>query len=325
MRDIHVPRDKIYIPVLGFGCSSLTSVGRKQALRLLEGAFDAGIRHFDVARYYGYGEAEGILGTFLKSRRSQVTVTTKFGIEPPRPTSTLRVALGIGRRFLRLVPSARKVVQQHTSAFVNVKGNAFSAADAQRNLETSLRELGTDYIDFYLLHDYVSNESSSEEVVAFLQKCVRMGKIRTFGLGTRIDSVMCALEHEPDLCAVIQFQNSVLTRNRGKLPSEIANRLVITHGALGDGYRLLWSFLQENPKTANAWSGRLGLDCSEKKTLAALMLNYAVEANSGGMVLFSSRNAERLRYDAESVRAPKVKPWQIKAFAELVELTPCRC
>ena len=144
MRDIHVPRDKIYIPVLGFGCSSLTSVGRKQALRLLEGAFDAGIRHFDVARYYGYGEAEGILGTFLKSRRSQVTVTTKFGIEPPRPTSTLRVALGIGRRFLRLVPSARKVVHQHTSAFVNVKGNAFSAADAQRNLETSLRELGTD-------------------------------------------------------------------------------------------------------------------------------------------------------------------------------------
>src|SRR6516165_3327300 len=112
-------------PTLGFGCSSLTGTSRRVANRVLAAALDAGIRHFDVARYYGYGEAEGILGTFLKSRRSQVTVTTKLGIEPPRPTSTLRVALGIGRRFLRLVPSARKVVQQHTSAFVNVKGNAF--------------------------------------------------------------------------------------------------------------------------------------------------------------------------------------------------------
>src|SRR5216683_5109375 len=118
---------EISVSVIGFGCSSIASVGRKKALRLLESAFDAGIRHFDVARYYGYGEAEGILGAFIKSRRAQVTVTTKFGIEPPRRTNALRIALGIGRRFLRLVPSARKVVQRHAS--VLVRGNAFSVAD----------------------------------------------------------------------------------------------------------------------------------------------------------------------------------------------------
>ena len=112
MKEIRVPGIKIGIPVLGFGCSSLTSVGRKQALRLLESAFDAGIRHFDTARYYGYGEAEGILGSFLKSCREQLTVTTKFGIDPPRRTSSLRIALGVGRQILRLVPSARKAVQQ---------------------------------------------------------------------------------------------------------------------------------------------------------------------------------------------------------------------
>ena len=74
MPEIRVAGINISIPVIGFGCSSLTSVGRKKALRLLESAFDVGIRHFDVARYYGYGEAEGILGTFIKSRRAQVTV-----------------------------------------------------------------------------------------------------------------------------------------------------------------------------------------------------------------------------------------------------------
>src|SRR6266851_4804354 len=171
---------EISVPVIGFGCSSLASVGRKKALRLLESAFDAGIRHFDVARYYGYGEAEGILGAFIKSRRTQVTVTTKFGIEPPRRTNALRIAMGIGRLFLRLVPSARKMVQQHTT--VLVKGNAFSAADAHRNLETSLRELGTDYIDFYLLHDYIAGDHSSDELVAFLRQAVQAGKIRYFGL-----------------------------------------------------------------------------------------------------------------------------------------------
>jgi hypothetical protein len=130
MPEVRLAGIEIRIPVLGFGCSSLASVGRKKALLLLESAFDVGIRHFDVARYYGYGETEGILGTFVKSRSAQVTITTKFGIEPPRRTNALRIALGVGRRFLRLVPSARKVVQRRAS--VLVKGNAFSVADARR-------------------------------------------------------------------------------------------------------------------------------------------------------------------------------------------------
>src|SRR6266404_8829775 len=93
-------------PSIGFGCSSLTSVGHKNAIRLLETAFDAGVRHFDVARYYGYGESEGLLGTFVKARRAQVTITTKFGIEPPRRTNALRLAMQAGRQLVQFVPAA---------------------------------------------------------------------------------------------------------------------------------------------------------------------------------------------------------------------------
>jgi D-threo-aldose 1-dehydrogenase len=305
------------IAVIGFGCSSLASVGRKKALRLLESAYDVGIRHFDVARYYGYGETEGILGTFVKSRRAQVTVTTKFGIEPPRRTAALRMALRVGRGFLRLVPSARKVVQQHTS--VLVKGNAFSVADAQRNLETSLRELGTDYIDFYLLHDYVAGANSSEELVAFLRQAVRAGKIRSFGLGTSIDNVMRALDCEADLCGVIQFQDSVLTRNRDKLPLQAQHGLVITHGSLAGGYRCLSSYLKASNNRTKDWSAELDLDFSDEKTLVALLLNYAVEANRNGLLLFSARNSHRIRDNAKSVLEPHVTPSQVKLFARLVE------
>jgi D-threo-aldose 1-dehydrogenase len=317
MPEVRLAGIEIGIPVIGFGCSSLASVGRKKALLLLESAFDVGIRHFDVARYYGYGETEGILGTFIKSRRAQVTVTTKFGIEPPRRTNALRIALGVGRRFLRLVPSARKVVQQRAS--VLVKGNAFSVADARRNLETSLRELGTDYIDFYLLHDYVAGNHSSDELVAFLGQAVKAGKIRYFGLGTSIDSVMRALDCEPVLCGIIQFQDSVLTRNRDKLPPQAPRGLVITHGSLAGGYRSLSSFLAADNNRVKDWSAALDLDCSDERTLAALLLNYAAEANLGGLLLFSARNADRIRNNAKSVLEPHVTPSQVKLFAQLVE------
>jgi aryl-alcohol dehydrogenase-like predicted oxidoreductase len=55
-------------------------------------------------------------------------------------------------------------------------------------LEPSLRELGTDYVDFYLLNDHVAGDHSSDELVAFLGQAVKAGKIRYFGLGTSIDN-----------------------------------------------------------------------------------------------------------------------------------------
>jgi D-threo-aldose 1-dehydrogenase len=317
MPEVQLAGPKISTPVIGFGCSSLASVGRTNAIRLLESAFDVGIRHFDVARYYGYGETEGILGTFIKSRRAQVTVTTKFGIEPPRRTNALRIALGVGRRFLRLVPSARKVVQRH--ALVPVRGSAFSVTDARRNLETSLRELGTDYIDFYLLHDYEAGDHSSDELVAFLRQAVEAGKIRYFGLGTSIDNVMRALDCEPNLCGVLQFQDSVLTRNREKLPSEAPHGLVITHGSLGGAYTSLSSFFKTGNGRVKEWSATLDLDCSDERALAALLLNYAVIANPSGLLLFSTRNIDRVSDDAKAVLNPRVTPSQVKLFAQLVE------
>lgn len=319
MREIQVAGIQKNIPVVGFGCSSLTSVGRKEALRLLETAFEAGVRHFDVARYYGYGEAEGILGEFLKTRRGQVTVTTKFGIDPPRRTSALRLVLRAGRQILRLVPAARKAVQQRASA-VLVKGNAFSVTDARRNLETSLRELGTECIDFYLLHDYVPGNASPDDLVAFLRQAASAGKIRRFGVGTSFENVMQALRGEPELCEVVQFQNSVLMRNREKLSAPAGRPvLVITHGALGEAHHSVSSFLKTDANRAKEWSKEIDLDCSDEKMLAALLLNYAVETSPGGLVLFSARSAERIRQNTKAVLEPQVTSAQVKVFAQLVE------
>ena len=317
MRDVFVPAVGTRIPVVGFGCGALTGTSRKDALQLLEKAFDAGVRHFDVARSYGYGEAEGILGTFVKSRRAEVTITTKFGIQPPQRTSALGLAIQIGRRVVRLLPSTRKVLQRRTQTLT--KSGGFNVSDARISLETSLRELGTDFIDFYLLHDYVVADHADEDLVSFLEDAVKAGKVRSFGIGTGIDNVLRALESQPKLCHVVQFENSILRENMRSLPPRAASsRLVITHGAL-QSYRSVSSFLAAHSNTAKDWSKRLGVDCSQEDTISALLLNYAVEANPHGLVLFSSMKSVRVTKNAKAVLEPVFSPTQVALFGKLVE------
>jgi aryl-alcohol dehydrogenase-like predicted oxidoreductase len=317
MKDIAIPGISARIPVIGFGCGALTSSGEKKALELLETAFDAGVRHFDVARYYGYGESEGILGKFAKSRRSQITITTKFGIEPPQRTNALRMAMQAGRKLVKYVPAARGFLQRQAQGLV--KTSSFNATDAQTSLETSLRELGTDYVDFFLLHDYVPSENSADELVAFLLQSVKSGKIRYFGLGTGIDSILTALQCQPELCGVFQFENSALIRNSLKLPPETANRPTFTHGPLSASYSRLSGFLKTNQSIVKVWSTELAIDCSRDDIISALMLNYAVHANPHGLVLFSSRDAARIRKNVRAVLEPFISVAQVERFAQLVE------
>jgi len=317
MKGIAVPGIPIQIPVIGFGCSSLASAGEKKALQLLGTAFDAGVRHFDTARYYGYGESEGILGTFAKSRRTQVTITTKFGIEPPRRTNVLRLAMQAGRQIVQLVPAARGFLQRRAQGLV--KSSAFSVKDAQSSLETSLRELRTDYIDFFLLHEYAVSDDSPHELIAFLTGAVKAGKIRYFGLGTGIENILRALECQPELCHIVQFENSVLVQNVPKLSPMGPHPIVVTHGSLSASYHSVSDFLKTHGETARNWSTILGVDCSRDEIISALMLNYAVQVNPNGLVLFSSRDTSRVNRNIRSVLEPDISPAQVKSFGRLVE------
>jgi D-threo-aldose 1-dehydrogenase len=317
MTEIVVPGLVVRTPAVGFGCSSLTGTNPSNADRLLQTAFDAGVRHFDTARYYGYGEGEGILGRFLKCRRSEVTISTKFGIEPPRRTTALGVGLYFGRRIVRLLPSMRGFLQRGTQSLV--KNGAFSAQQAQLSLETSLRELSTDHIDFYLLHDYIVSEQSPDELLAFLENSVKAGKIRSFGIGTGFENVLLALERQPRLCSVLQFQNSVLNRNSDHLPRGNSDRLVITHGALGGSYRSILTFLEARRDVAKDWATKLGCHRLDENTLSALMLNYAADANPKGLVLFSSRDPVRVSRNVKAVLESDFSPAQIATFGELVK------
>src|SRR6188472_250697 len=91
------------------------------SIQAIRTALDLGITLFDTADVYGCGHSERVLGRALAGRRDDAVISTKFGL---LFDETLRTGAG-------------------TDA---------SPAYARRACEASLRRLGTDRIDLYLLH-----------------------------------------------------------------------------------------------------------------------------------------------------------------------------
>ena len=296
---VSLPGTGITTTVLGFGCSRLLGpTSREEALRLLETAYDAGIRHFDVARAYGSGDAEGVLGRFLDGRRDEVTVTTKFGIRPLPAVAERRLLLGAARRLMRASPAARHFLGRQGARLV--KRGAFSAEEARASLETSLRELRTEYVDIFLLHD-CSLEDCSPELLDFLRHAVSAGKVRAFGVGTSVENAAAIARSAPEFAAVLQFEHSLLRPSVDEVdPGE--GRATITHGALA-GIGRLRTYLAGNDAVCSEWSASLGLDCRADGMLSALMLRYACQTNTRGPVLFSSTAPGNIVADAAAAHA----------------------
>jgi len=93
MKTVTLPGSSITTTVLGFGASNLLGPrSRAEGRALLETAFDAGIRHFDVARSYSSGDAEPVIGDFLKTRRDHVA--TRSLLPPSSGFNRRRLPVG---------------------------------------------------------------------------------------------------------------------------------------------------------------------------------------------------------------------------------------
>lgn len=302
---------------IGFGTTALLALGSEsERQELLHGVVDAGITHFDTAAYYGYGEAEKILGRFIKERRDRVTVTTKFGIQPPRLAGGGGSVAAAVKRLVKHAAPLRSLLARQAGKMV--QRGAFTAADAEKSLESSLRALQTDRIDIYLLHE-AGPEDVTGELLAFLERKQREGIIGRFGTGSDFAKVLRTAEEQPAFADVLQFENSVLRPNAASLPRGGEDRLFITHGALGGSFRELRSMLQADAKLARKLSEVLGADAADSSYLAAAMLAWAAQANEGGCRLFSSSRIANVRANAQALAGNLFGRDQLNEFACLVE------
>ena len=287
---------------LGFGCSSIMGVlNRRQSLALLESAFEAGIRHFDTAPMYGYGEAEGCLGEFLNRHRGEITVTTKFGIPPAESGLLKRTGRAIARPLLQRFPAVTRQLRRGTRPEHDTPVKAapianpiFNAERARASLEKSLAALRTDRIDLWLLHDVkvidLVADSRNDALLRVLEDAVREGKVGLFGVGSDRETIPEFVEKRPEYCAVVQYEWSVLNEPP---PSEL--RLRIHHRALSQNYRALAETLSAASDRCKRWSEEVGADLARPDVLAHLMLKAACVLNPEGIALFSSKLPGHIR------------------------------
>ncbi|EST24638.1 aldo/keto reductase [Streptomyces niveus] len=134
------------------GTMMFGSVGNSDhddSVRVIHSALDRGINFLDTADMYSAGESEVIVGKALKGRRDDVVLATK-----------VHFPMGEGRN--RGGNSRRWIV---------------------REVEESLKRLGTEWIDLYQIHR-PDHTTDIEETLSALTDLVRDGKIRAFGCST---------------------------------------------------------------------------------------------------------------------------------------------
>ncbi len=268
---------------LGFGGSGLMGgLSKRESLRLLETAFDAGIRHFDVAPSYGHGMAERCLGKFLHGKADQVTVATKYGILPPQRADLLEVVRNVVRPLARLLPAVRTQVAR---AAAGLKSKAhFSAADAGRSLENSQRELGRGRIDLWLLHEATAEELDGSDLLAWLEQMRQEGRVGMFGLGTERSHLGALWQRHRDYCRVLQFEQSVLDR-----APNFPGAFCIYHRTIAGAIGAIRESFALDPQLCRRWSSEVDANLAEPEILAALLLRAGLSSNPSGIVLFSSR------------------------------------
>jgi D-threo-aldose 1-dehydrogenase len=137
-------RIKPQLSPLGFGAATqgglFQSVSEAEAHSVFQTAWDAGIRYFDTAPWYGFGQSELRLGEFLRGKHdyvlsSKVGRLLREGI-PPHPS--------------QLDSDGTPVFKTDTPYNVTYD---YSYDGVMHSFEESLERLGVERIDILFLHD----------------------------------------------------------------------------------------------------------------------------------------------------------------------------
>jgi D-threo-aldose 1-dehydrogenase len=278
---------------LGYGCSSLMgAMGRAESLAMLEAAYDAGVRHFDVAPLYGFGQAESCLGEFLGRHRGDVTVTTKYGIPPAKNPGLIGFARSIAGPLVKALPGLKKRLSKAAGkAMANGQKASFTAAEAKASLERSLHELKTDRIDVWLLHEVTADNLREDDgLLRLLEDSVAAGTVGAFGVGSEREKVRTLAIKRPKFCGTMQFEWSVMDA-----PVPAMEGFRIHHRALTDNFRALSTGLIEDKARCAKWSEAVGADLSDSSVLASLMLKASLIENPESVILLSSKDPAHMR------------------------------
>ncbi|MFC4637279.1 aldo/keto reductase [Deinococcus hohokamensis] len=144
----------LQVSALGLGCMGMSDFygahSEAENLATLDRALELGVTFYDTADMYGPFTNEELLGRWLRGKRDQVVLATKFGIvrDPTNPA---------------------------------VRGINGRPEYVRQAIEGSLLRLKTDHVDLYYLHR-VDPQTPIEDTVGAMAELVQEGKVRALGL-----------------------------------------------------------------------------------------------------------------------------------------------
>jgi aryl-alcohol dehydrogenase-like predicted oxidoreductase len=255
----------------------------EESIRIIHRALDAGINFVDTADVYSAGESEVIVGKALAGRRDDIILATKahmpMGDDPNRR--------GNSRRWI------------------------------VREVEDSLRRLGTDWIDLYQIHRW-DPAVELDETLGALTDLVHSGKVRYIGHSTFPPSAMVEAQWVAEKRGRERFVTeqppyNILVRNIENDVLPVAQRYgmgVIPYSPLAGGWLSgrYSADSQEGPKSAarQRLANRFDLSLPENQRKLAAVEQLGKLADDAGLTLIQLAIAFVLRHPA--VTAPIIGP-----------------
>jgi len=216
----------LQVSAIGFGCWEIGGgygqVEEKGFVDAIDRALDLGVNCFDTAEGYGMGASERALGQALGRRRKEAIVVTKFGMN------------------YRDMPKLRDSSRDRVMA----------------SIDKSLANLGTDWVDVYLVH-WPDRRTPFEETMRALEDVVRAGKVRFVGLSNfkQEEIAACMDTRRVD---VVQYGWNMFARRmqRDVFPYCAERDIgVMAYGSLASGL-LTGAFTEDMDFGSNDWRAR---------------------------------------------------------------------
>jgi methylglyoxal reductase len=162
----------------------------EESIRAIRAALEHGVNLIDTAPVYGWGRSEEVVGRAIEGRRDRVVLATKCGLWWHDDRGPL---------FFELEGhTVRRLLRPET---------------IRRELEESLRRLGTEYIDLYQTH-WQSPEPGEDPIAETMECLLRLkeeGKIRAIG-ASNVDVAQVEEYRKTGVLDAIQPRYSMLDR-----------------------------------------------------------------------------------------------------------------
>ena len=303
-----LPRTGHSVTALGMGCAPLGSWYRRvsdaDARAAVDAAWNAGIRFFDTAPFYGYTLSEHRLGEAMRNRpREQWVLSTKVG-RMMRPLKALR-------------PPGTPLVNDWIDPLPFEPVFDYTASAVRRSIEDSLQRLGVQHIEIALIHD-IGTVTHGEQNAHFWQQLTagggfremeamrREGLIGAIGLGVNEWQVILeAMQHTDLDCCLLAGRYTLL--EQGSLSpflDECVKRQVgvIVGGPFNSGVLVsgpvpgaLYNYALADPRVLDRASA-LAAACAEFKVpLAAAALQFPLAHPAVVSCIPGGRDAAELR------------------------------